>query len=555
MKHTEIEASLHKIRSVNEAVFKMGQLTSISGPHRAGKTSIAKVLGTTMLCKTDAFGTTANNCEGIKAKGARVAGAMVRNGDRWSVKVRWPDNEVIVDGDVPEANEVTVGNVSPAAMSPAEWAKFVRQVSNAGDVKENDICDAMTKCGLDGDTVLKVAHSLKGIGWDGAAKGAEKAARQDRANWEALTGENFGSSKADGWTHPKYAEIDEEGLTKEIELLQNRIQRAEVQGEALGGSKEDLEKEIDSYVADLNTKSSIKAQLESEVKELEGELSKYPTSKVYICPCCQGELHLSGDDLIIADRAFKSVNTSSYDKLVKSVGDKGEHLAKTNNAMGTLRAKLEAAQAMLKRVGKPDINPEHLRAFKAELANKQEILEGYTRTHKAEELFKSWKVWSAVAKLLGPAGMRLDATKKALKEIQPEIDDISRKLFDGNRVLLYPDEKGVHLHFEDLEGVTWPYASLVWKGDPNSAALRIQVLFQILEYERLAKLGAVMPILVDRFDLLLKAERNEMLRVFLERGVQAVVFQAQQVKPEKDLLKKAGFGSSYFINDGRLEAV
>ena len=555
MKSHLIEAAFHQVRSIEKAAMELGQLTSIAGPHRSGKTSLFQIMGTTMLCQSQAFGSTQNNDDAIRAKGARVAGAMVRAGDDWSVKVRWPDSEVIVDGNVPMATEVSVGKVSPAAMNAPEWAKFVRQVSNAGAIGKDDTFDALQKCGLGIDANRGILEHLKNQGWDATSKKAESAARQHRANWEALTGENFGSSKADGWTHPKYAEIDEENYTKEIEALEKRIGVADIKNEAVGGSNEDLKKEIEEYKIDIERRTIAKDRLEFEVKELEQKSYQYMVNQEYTCPCCEERLIIVDDELAAVPKRLKSSDTSEYKELVKVIGTKGEHLAKTNHALGTAKAKLEAAQAMLKRAPKSDINPEHIRAFKAELANRREILEGYTKTHKAEELFKSWKTWSAVAKYLGPAGARLDATKEALKELQPAIDDISRALFDGSRIILHPDEKGVHLTFEDEDGVVWPYNSLVWSGDPNSAALRIQIVFQVVEYERLAKEGAVMPILVDRFDLLLKAERNEMLRMFLDRGVQAVVFQAQQVKPEKDLLKKAGFGASYFINDGRLEAV
>jgi len=170
-------------------------------------------------------------------------------------------------------------------------------------------------------------------------------------------------------------------------------------------------------------------------------------------------------------------------------------------------------------------------------------------TKAATEAYSEWSFWNAAYDLLGPTGLRLQATIAALKELNPRIAKVAADLFPEHQVNIVelPDGAGVSLRFDDMS-----YGMLVWDGDPNSYALRIKILFQILEAQRLGN-GAF--ILIDRFDTLEKTHKNGVFQALIKTGVQAIIGQMANEKPEKDLLAAADVGKTFWINNGTVEAV
>lgn len=60
----------------------------------------------------------------------------------------------------------------------------------------------LVKDGHDAGRVAKIKTALSG-GFDAAAKRAKELQSEARGGWQTLTGENYGSSKAEGWAAPK----------------------------------------------------------------------------------------------------------------------------------------------------------------------------------------------------------------------------------------------------------------------------------------------------------------------------------------------------------------
>jgi hypothetical protein len=175
-------------------------------------------------------------------------------------------------------------------------------------------------CNSDKYEVIDLAKGL-----EAANKYAEEQTRDARASWKAITGEAYGSLKAESWTAPKFdiESADTAEFTKtKTEALQNEINqlhecktRLTVESREAGTAT--------ARIAELTVKSAnidrIKAKLtrdQIELKKWEDALinaqSFAALDKSLPCPCCQNLL-------VNIDGKLVDVNTLQHEDSAPSV--------------------------------------------------------------------------------------------------------------------------------------------------------------------------------------------------------------------------------------------
>ncbi len=556
----------NQIRSVSKAEIEFEGLCVVTGKHQSGKTSLLTTLGGVLMGDAGVYGVTKTKCDALRSYGARRASMRIE-ADDWSQSIIWPDMEADFSGSAPESNLITIGRVHPAELSPKEWSRFVNSIADVPKVDGKVMRAKMAELGISEDDTAHLFEKLRSgdNGWQDANDAAAKKARSARTWWETITRENFGSKKAETWIADGYVDIDDEDiLVAKVSNLTAELQHANAVSEVVGGSLSDLDAEIKVHKARM---IGLKAELSSTQDQMAGantKFAKYPTSHPMQCPGCGTLLQISPEKSLEKADGTLSLQSAEYQELRKLIGDLAEDEARIKAEGGKTRAKLEAAESTRNKMTVTSKSGRAPGTIKADLETHQKVLSAYQNTVEAEKQFKTWKIWTEAAEWLGPAGIRLERTKEALSNVQPRIDEFAQRLFPGYRLELQADDKGVHLMFSgksqpgatgnDMEWMS--YKQLVWNGDPNSYALRIQIMFQIIERQRLDAAGTPgAPILIDRFDTLLKADRNNVLVLLHELGMPAILGQAAQAKPKDDFLATNGVGKTFWIENGVVEAV
>ena len=550
----------HQIRSIVKADMEWHGIAVLQGGHMSGKTSLLNTVGACLVGDPKVYGATRADDSSVRRSGARLAPCSIQNGEDWSQGLAWPSGEVMGFGQW-TANEVTIGRCTPiGGPGKAQWATFVRGISGSGGISLKSVAAQLRNIGLDGEQVIMRMYVLKHgatTAWDDATNDCERCARECRRQWETLTQEKFGSSKADGWVADNYADIDDESrLEKQVQGLKHELDQAGFHKEVMGGSIDDLKAEIRVHKSRAETLKAEITKISDHILRNKEKFSQYPTSRVMTCPCCQTALVMQEHGLAKAPRDIDPhfETRQEYIDLRSAMADDAETRANMVDEAGKTRAKLEAAESTMRKMSekKSDKDPD---ALKSEYEAASKVLGAYRTTKEADETFIAWKMWTAAAHYLGPSGARMDATKAALKELQPRIDAISEAFFGEETLLMVGNENGVSLVF-DVGDRTLDYGQLVWNNDPCSYALRVQIMFQVLEYERLAKAGTYpSPIIIDRFDTLLREQRNAVLVLLHKRKIPALIGQAAATKPSVDKLANAGVGRTFWIEDGIVESV
>lgn len=556
-----MKLTMHNIRSIQTAEIQLdGPLTLIMGRNQSGKTTLLNTVAALVLGERNLYGATAKDAAPVLREGETVASASLEIGDGGSQGdfasgLIWPAYDHQTNGTPPPANEITLGRVDPAGdFKPKDWAAFVRQISGAGKIKNQTILDALIDVGQFGKFEEEIDQTIKILkqGWDVAAKHCEDKRLAARRRWEKATGEKFGTSKADGWTAEGCGGVmptddDIDALEVEISTLKAELSRSLAMDEIGAADAEAVREEIKAQADAANKLTGKIEQLKTEEGRIRSELSQYPQSGPLCCPHCQREVELKGGTLTKYVEGQFVRGSDAHNDLVARLEKVSAEYAKLAEEKGTLVAERTANQSVLDAISRAGSGARAADVVKRDIEVAETRYRALTVTREALRAYSEWSFWNSAHELLAPTGLRMQATIAALKELNPRMDLISGDLFPGHDVKFVERDGDVRLLF-DWHG----YNFLVWNGDPNSYALRINIMLQILEAQRL---GSGSFVIIDRFDTLEKQHKNGVMNALLKAEVPAIIGQMVNEKPAKDLLAGAGVGRSYFINDGIVENV
>lgn len=187
--HLEIK----NFRGIAAASLSLDGHLLIAGPNGAGKTSLSMALAAA------ASGTAAPWAD-VKAKDARELlregasrGHVSLSDGEQTVNVNYPGGSVSgeLQGVLP--SPVALGLASVATMKPADAAMLLAQYMGA-EPTQDDLAAA-----VGADVAAQVWPVIEADGWDAALSRARESGSRLKGQWEGVTGENYGSAKAQGW--------------------------------------------------------------------------------------------------------------------------------------------------------------------------------------------------------------------------------------------------------------------------------------------------------------------------------------------------------------------
>jgi len=541
------------VRSIKKAEIDFEGICMLTGLNMSGKTSLLRAIAAGFRGSAKIYGATKADSSAVVRDGEKTASVLissgVENGDgqmTWSHGVMWPEGQVMANGTPPAVNDITLGRVNPvAAYDTKQWAAFIREIApGEHKVTANGIGKHLSKLDQhDKDKMDAISNLLRSGGWDQAEEMAKKRARECRRDWETATGDKFGKAKADGWVAEGYADLDDVGELQAREKdLRAELARSEVKTEVMGGQRFDLVEEIQELGGQANAFGSEFREIEKRVKAIVEELSNYPISDPLVCPCCEAKLDYRGGALHEHEVTDYVRGSDRHNELIDERDRLDADYEKKKEASGRVHAKLQAAQATLKKIDESEGDCRETAVIKDEIDNLSAMINAFMKTEKATKMFAEWRYWTAASELLSPTGIRFEATKAAAIDLQPQLDRLAAMVFPNHKLEIDPTSEGLDVLIDGR-----PYQAMVDDGDPNSYALALQAIFQVLSA---IKLGDSAPIIIDRADTAKKTRLGGILRAIVKSGVPAIMAKAVDERPTEDKLAKAGVGQTLWIDDG-----
>jgi hypothetical protein len=384
-------------------------------------------------------------------------------------------------------------------------------------------------------------------GFKPAEKQAAEMARDEKANWRAITGESWGDKKADGWKAfiPVMLEVDadkiaiaeiEEKLAAENRDLGGLLEKQKTASKSQSAPKieniEELRKKAAGFAQiqdDLNAAIKLHLDLADEYSAISIPSSRH--ENIASCPHCAGVVKIEGLNLSIyendayskeladaktKERAAKKVEMdAAVEKSAKlktalaeadaaavmlaALEDATENVGEAIDFVALINEKRAKIQSLSDQVGSlrqlQKDNEERIRAIK----------EAEMKIEGAAKINLAIKSWLLIADALSPEGIQNDLLSEALDPFNKELEKIANdsgwmKVRVNEAMEIDVDRQPYYLRSESEK----------WRADAMIAAA----------FAKISKSGLL---ILDRFDVLDLASRSKMMAWLAKSDLDQVI--------------------------------
>jgi DNA repair exonuclease SbcCD ATPase subunit len=543
-----MEIAIRNMRGVTSADLEVGSITLVAGDNGAGKSSIALAVAAALtrsaapvpgmqkqqVAQLLREGEARGYCEVVGDAGAKV-------------RVSWPGGAVSAEEDAPEASVMACGLESVVGLKPKDAAALL--------VKLLDLHPTLAQLSaalpdVDPAMIDAIWQVVEAEGFDAAHKRAQEKGAKAKGGWEHCTGENYGSQKAANWTHPLYDEIlwaSVDRLEAEVTAAGAELQRLQA-GQAMDsvqrGFLEDQAQGGRTALARLRELEPEQNKLAAKVGELRLQLRDLPqpetAAELPPCPHCgKPVVVFTATQLHKPTPALDAKENKRREQVIAAkraqVVEAEDALDLSDREVARLRPTIQQGQLAEKRLEHAPADgasAEHVAGAQQRLTDASAALQGFQAQLQAEAYHDKVKAMQAVAAALAPDGLRKKVLGDRLNEFNDHLAELSVAA-DWEPVAI-GDDLGI-----------WYGGTPYWLASA-SEQFRVRVVLQLA-----LTTGFV---IIDGADILGRSGRNGLFRLLhhtLRPALVCMTLLSQQDLPD---LAKVGYGRSYWIEAGELQA-
>ena len=427
----------------------------ICGSNRAGKTSLRNGIVHALTGKTDAVSLKKDWPLLINKHDNNLIGyTLVNFDDDKTARINLHNGVHELKAPLHSALPYVLNPALFGSSTPDERRSFLFNLGNlrsdGAEVKEKLLA---RKC--DAAKIEMIAPFLRSS-FDNAEKHAQENVKQARANWKAITGETYGSLKAENWkaTVPEVDEAKKRELEADLEFTEKELEQANqklgaAQAEANGSKARNSEivrlRETAEKVDRIRTKlDNDRQQVAMWTVKVEDTrrlaMGSKPGAVSCACPSCGTELIFDGKKLIerggdLHGDEDSSVKLPEYEntlKMLRNAVVNGERdlaaAMAASEQLAMIESKDNAAvpaediDALNKRVA---ILKESRKQFTIDLEainkNARLAADATEKTKKAARHHADVLTWDLIASSLAPDGIPSEMLGAALKPINARI--------------------------------------------------------------------------------------------------------------------------------------
>lgn len=562
---------IENYRGIVSAEFTLEKIVLIAGDNHAGKSSIAQAAAA-VLSQTP-----------IPVPGIpkTLAGMLVHSGapkgkgfaqldcDEGTAVIEWPKSALKTKGGpfpfvspIAAAIELLCPPISApdtAAMQKRRGELLIELL--VAKPTFEDVVDRFDKHGIepkpkeDADKekpslALTIWNDIQKQGWDAAHTRAKETGSRLKGQWEGITGENYGSKKAENFIPPDWEpELDGESdeslqaqLTSARDALDgliaiNAIDDAERDRlQALSDNFDDRQKDAAEAAKLMKTLIDSSAQAIADKSKL-----RDPKATLIVnCPECEKPLSIVGQTIIKASPPTQS-DIEAWDLINKKLQEIQEQGVKQRANVNTANALLKEAQDArnaLSGMKQGNASADEVERGRKAVTLAQGRLDAFAKKTKADRLKASILQNVDIVAALDSTGIRQDKMNSKIKTFVDGVVNLRAETAQW-----MPVEIGSDMALS-YDGKAWAILS-------ESERYRVRVLFQLAA----AFIDGSQAVIIDGADILGSAGRNGLMVLLKTIGINAIVCMTIPHRGNVPNLAKAGIGTSYWIANQSLESL
>lgn len=531
-------------RGIKSASLALDGIVLVAAPNASGKSAVAQAAGAVLTGQAVPIPGVLKSMAGMLVRNGASGGFAQLDAEGGTARVDWPRAALKTKGEPPQISAIAAGIESFAYAEPKRRTEILIELLKAFPVFE-DLREWFSREGISEETARAVWDTIDKQGWDAAHAQSKETGARLKGQWEAVTGERYGTKKAENFTpnewEPELASTSGEFLTAALTDARDALD-----GMIAGAAVDDAERERLQALADMLEERQAESTAASEelTRATESHASalkasqalRNPTAQqLHACPHCNGALSIVGGSVTagtqIADEDVVKWN-AAQEVITKSIEVGTAARARLNAARNAVSEAESAARQLASFV---EGNATHAQVQHARQAVTiaQGRLDAFTCKTRADRLQNSIVQNAAIVSALDTTGVRQDKLNDAVHS------------FLGESVTPMASVAGWGA-IEIAHDMSLSYSGRAWALLSESEKFRVRVLLQLAISLR----EGAAAVIIDAADILDKAGRNGLIKLLRNAALPALVCMTIPTPEEVPNLKAAGLGESFWIRDG-----
>lgn len=541
-----------------KADVEVGKVTYICGLNHQGKTSFINAVSAALTGTPVILGLRKTDLGMLVRTGAAAGKVRIENEDS-AVSITYPKAELQTTGsNPPSVSKIAAGIDSIVDFSAKERSEYIRNLTGCAPTKD-DLKAFLKERYIENEKIAdKVWEKIDQDGFDASLERAKDTGRALKQQWSIVTGETYGSQKAEtwqpaGWTSDLIDTSEESqqanitGLQAELEDL---ISRQAIDSDLFERlKKETSEEKVKELTAKREECLKALTNARAETQDLSQKLDRLPNfnaDEKQICPHCGGNLCIVHGRIVeyngLDDTTKEKINEQreelkkEYEKVKLDEADLEKEYNKIFSDCSAAEEKLKKLNDLQAKSGN-NVTERDIDIKREELRKANEGLAAFKAAKEAKRLANNIKENQVIIDALDMSGIRKNSMLRGLSIFNSSLDVICKDAGWGK--VSVDDDLTILMNDR-------PYVLL-----SESEKMRCNVTLQLA----IASYNNDRTVIIDGAELLDLNGKNGLLKVLLNQNIFNAIIGMMLPNKEKAPVNAAHGIKSYWVENGIFEEV
>ena len=553
-----MKINVENFMGCKKADVEVAKVTYICGLNHQGKTSFIKAVSAALTGSPVILGLRKTDLGMLVHTGTAAAKVRIEDEDS-AVAITYPKAEMQTTGsNPPSVSKFAAGIDSIVDFSAKERSEYIRNLTGCAPTKD-DLKAFLKERYIENEKIAdKVWEKIDQDGFDASLERAKDTGRALKQQWSIVTGETYGSQKAETWQPAGWTsdliDTSEESQTANITGLQaeleDLISRQAIDTDLLERlKKETSEEKVKELTAKREECLKALTNARAETQDLSQKIDRLPNfnaDEKQICPHCGGNLCIVHGRIVeyngLDDTTKEKINEQreelkkEYEKVKLNEADLEKEYNKIFSDCSAAEEKLKKLNDLQAKSGN-NVTERDIDIKREELRKANEGLAAFKAAKEAKRLANNIKENQVIIDALDMSGIRKNSMLRGLSIFNSSLDVICKDAGWGK--VSVDDDLTILMNDR-------PYVLL-----SESEKMRCNVTLQIA----IASYNNDKTVIIDGAELLDKNGKNGLLKVLLNQDKFNAIIGLMM--PSKDKApKNAACGiKSYWVENGIFEEV
>lgn len=440
-----MKINVENFMGCEKADVEVAKVTYICGLNHQGKTSFINAVSAALTGTPVILGLRKTDLGMLVRTGTAAAKVKIENEDS-AVAITYPKAEMQTTGsNPPSVSKIAAGVDSIVDFSAKERSEYIRNITGCAPTKD-DLKAFLKERYIENEKIAdKVWEKIDQDGFDASLERAKDTGRALKQQWSIVTGETYGSQKAEtwqpaGWTSDLIDTSEESqqanitGLQAELEDL---ISRQAIDSDLLERlKKETSEEKVKELTAKREECLKALTNARAETQDLYQKLDRLPNfnaDEKQICPHCGGNLCIVQGRIVeyngLSDDAKEKIQKQRED-LQKEYRIAKENEEKHEKAYNEIFSECHDAEEKLKKLNDlqsksgNNVTERDIDIKREELRKANEGLTAFKAAKEAKRLSDNIKENQVIIDALDMSGIRKNSMIRGLEKFNSALETV-----------------------------------------------------------------------------------------------------------------------------------